>query len=103
QWIEGTSYTVPSGTLAGWSKKACWYVDLSNGVTSMGVVGPMCFTPQVPQPPVTSNLSGAADSSEVPGVNPQVGNYSTSVTDANVAAVGPALNVTRSYNSQDLR
>jgi YD repeat-containing protein len=102
-WIEGTSYTVPAGVLAGWGKQSCWYVDVSNGIANMGAYGPLCFTPEVPQPPVTSHLAGAPANGEIPGVNPQVGNFSTSVTDANVAVAGPALSVTRSYNSQDLR
>jgi YD repeat-containing protein len=45
----------------------------------------------------------AADSAEIPAVNPQVGNYATAMTDATVAVAGPALAVTRTYNSQDLR
>jgi hypothetical protein len=57
----------------------------------------------LPQPGVTSHLAGASEESEVPGVNPQVGNYATTVTDATVPWPGPALSVTRSYNSQDPR
>jgi hypothetical protein len=35
-WIEGTSYRVPVGALAGWGKQSCWYVDVSNDVANMG-------------------------------------------------------------------
>ena len=61
--------------VGGWCKEYFWQVDVSNGVTSSGWTGPSCFTPTVPQPPVTSHLAGAAEGAEMPGVNPQVGNY----------------------------
>jgi YD repeat-containing protein len=76
---------------------------VSNGSSESGWLGPWWFTPTVAQPPVTSHLSGAPEGAEMPGVNPQVGNYATAATDATVTVAGPALSVTRTYNSQDLR
>ena len=38
-----------------------------------------------------------------PGFDPQTGNWTTSATDAQVTTVGPALEITRDYNSQDPR
>ena len=39
----------------------------------------------------------------VGGVNGAIGSYSTSVTDAKIASVGPELSITRTYNSADQR
>jgi RHS repeat-associated protein len=49
---------------------------------------------------ITSHLGGATSAK---GFDPGVGDYTASVTDATVSVVGPALAITRSYNSQDPR
>ncbi len=54
----------------------------------------------MPQPLVTSQLS---QNPAGPGFNPQTGNWTTSATDAQVPTVGPALEITRDYNSADPR
>ena len=54
----------------------------------------------MPQPLVTSQLS---QNPAGPGFDPQTGNWTTSATDAQVPTVGPALEITRDYNSHDPR
>ena len=54
----------------------------------------------MPQPLVTSQLS---QNPSGPGFDPQSGNWTTSATDAQVTTVGPALEITRDYNSDDPR
>jgi YD repeat-containing protein len=58
------------------------------------------FSTAVPQPLVTSQLS---QNPAGPGFDPQSGNWTTSATDAQVPTVGPALEITRDYNSDDPR
>ncbi|MGC4903395.1 RHS repeat-associated core domain-containing protein [Micromonospora echinospora] len=101
-WRSSTAWAVPSGLLT-WQQPAHWYVTLSDTQASTPELGPYVFTPTVAQPEVSSHLAGAGNDPAVAGLNPYVGNYSTTVTDAAVAVAGPALTMTRTYNSQDLR
>ncbi|MDH6131378.1 RHS repeat-associated protein [Kitasatospora sp. MAA4] len=55
---------------------------------------------QVPQPAITSTLSQNGDAN---GFDPASGNYTKSVTDAQVSGTGPSLDVVRDYNSRDYR
>ncbi|MFD9737592.1 RHS repeat-associated core domain-containing protein [Umezawaea sp. NPDC059074] len=61
------------------------------------------FTPRVHQPEITSHLAGSPSTTLGPGLDPQIGNYSTVVTDASVDTVGPDLTIGRTYNSLDPR
>ncbi|MFD1661661.1 LamG-like jellyroll fold domain-containing protein, partial [Streptomyces caeni] len=90
-------WTVPSGKLA-WGKSYYWTVSAYDG-WSTKTSATSYFTPTVAQPLVASRL--AQNSGH--GFDEVAGNYTTSVTDAQVAGVGPALDVERSYNSQDMR
>lgn len=101
-WTTNSSWRTEPGWLS-WGSVASWYVTVSDGTTSSSEIGPMYFTPEVPQPPITGRLVGTSDDSLVPNVNPGVGNFSRTFTDANVGGPGPALAVTRTYNSQDPR
>ncbi|MGW9198545.1 RHS repeat-associated core domain-containing protein [Micromonospora chersina] len=101
-WRSSTTWAVPAGLLT-WQQPAHWYVTLSDTQASTPELGPYVFTPTVAQPEVSSHLASAGKDPEVAGLNPYVGNYSTTVTDAAVAVAGPALTMTRTYNSQDLR
>ena len=101
-WSSSPTWAVPGGVLS-WSKEAYWQVKVYNGLTASLWSQPLYLTPVLPQPPVTSHLAGAPEGAQMPGVNPQVGNYATGTTDAQVAVAGPPLQVTRTYNSQDLR
>jgi len=100
--ISSATWMVPAGTLA-WGKTSFWYVTVSDTIGSSPEIGPLYFTPFVAQPTLTSHLASAGEESEVPGLNPLAGNYASTVTDASVAVAGPALAITRTYNSQDPR
>lgn len=63
----------------------------------------LMFTPRVHQPEITSHLAGSPSTTIGPGLDPQIGNYSAVVTDADVDTVGPDLTVSRTYNSLDPR
>ena len=102
-WSTSPTFVPPATWVTGWSKEQWWQVNVDNGSTQTGWLGPWWFTPVLPQPGVTAHLAGAPEGSEVPGVNPQVGNYATTLTDASVKVAGPALSVSRTYNSQDPR
>ncbi|MEV4558402.1 LamG-like jellyroll fold domain-containing protein [Kitasatospora sp. NPDC049285] len=97
-----TSWSVPSGLLA-WNSSYYWIVRVTDGQASSAWSSPIPFSTKVQQPVITGQLGGAAGDVEGHTFNAQVGNYTTDATDAAVAAVGPALQVQRSYNSLDPR
>jgi RHS repeat-associated protein len=93
------SWTVPAGKLH-WGQSYYWTVQAFDGLNFSP--GPVwhSLSLQVPQPVITSSLS---QNTTGHGVDPSIGNYTTSATDANVATVGPSLTVQRDYNSRDPR
>jgi len=102
--VSSTSTTgtwqVPAGALA-WSKKYYWRGRASLGGSTSPWTPPIGLYTQV-QAPVTSRHFGADP--YVPSValvTPLIGNYTSSTTDVAVAGVGPALGVTRTYNSRN--
>jgi RHS repeat-associated protein len=101
-WIPSATWRVPTGLLT-WGTQSYYKVKLSDGAQESAWSDEIYFTPVAAQPPVTSHLAGADDGADMPGVNPQVGNYTRTVVDAKVAVAGPALAVSRTYNSQDPR
>jgi RHS repeat-associated protein len=94
------NYVVPAGKL-GWNQRYYWTVRDYDTLGYSAWSAPAYFSTTVAQPLVTSHL-GAANSSGR-NFDPGVGDYTTSATDATVAVAGPALAVTRSYNSLDPR
>jgi RHS repeat-associated protein len=102
-WASSGSWTVPEGVLS-WGRQYWWGVTVSDASTIGGRSADSqvrTFTVGVRQPAITSQLS-------TPGVNGQEfhqasGNYTTTVTDAQVPVAGPPLSVVRSYNSMDPR
>lgn len=98
-WVTDGVWKVPAGVLE-W-KKTYLYAVKVNDYSSSGPAEPVlyAFTTQVPQPMVTSSLAQNGGK----GYEPSVGNYTTSDTDAEVTTVGPALSITRDYNSLDTR
>ncbi|MFY1637737.1 LamG-like jellyroll fold domain-containing protein [Solwaraspora sp. WMMB335] len=92
------SFPIPSGMLE-WNRTYSWSVVPFGGNIFGARYPKYPFHTRVPQPALGSRLV------QNPGVgyNPEIGNYTTSVTDAQVAGVGPALEITRSYNSLDTR
>ncbi|KAA9163969.1 type IV secretion protein Rhs [Amycolatopsis acidicola] len=97
-FIDSPVWSVPAGWMQ-WGKDYVWYGSVGDhNAPSPWSVGSYLST-RVPQPAITSHLSSVDGG----GVDPGVGNYTTPVTDAVIAAAGPALSVVRSYNSLDPR
>ncbi|WP_432972093.1 DUF6531 domain-containing protein [Dactylosporangium sp. CA-233914] len=101
-WTNANRWIVPDGVLS-WGKSSFWYVTVSDTQLTSPQIGPFQLTPKVSQPAITSHLSTAPADADISGVDPQVGNYSGTVTDASVDVPGPQLAVVRTYNSQDPR
>ncbi|WP_280703028.1 LamG-like jellyroll fold domain-containing protein [Kitasatospora sp. GP82] len=101
-WQSSTSWAVPVGTLA-WNQNYLWNVKATDHATESPLTNYQSFTTTVQQPLITSRMGGDAGNGTTRAFDPQAGNYTTSATDATVKAVGPALSVTRSYNSLDSR
>ena len=97
--ISATDWTVPSGDLT-WGQTYYWTVQDYDGVDTSTSGSTNYFATPVPQPLVTSGLS---QNEGGPGYDAGSGDYTTSSTDAQVPTVGPALEITRDYNSQDPR
>ena len=90
-------WQVPGSANLAVGKSYLWYVMASDGVADSAIQ--VCsFTVAAPQPPITSHLS---QNSESNGLDPSIGNYTTTATDANVLTAGPALQIQRYYNSKD--
>lgn len=81
-----------------WNEPYTWTVTVTNSGGNT-TAGPVSLIPEVPQPTVTSRLGGGSGQA----FDPQTGDYTTSATDAAVAAPGPPLQILRTYNSLDPR
>ena len=97
--ISSAHWTVPAGHLQ-WGKTYFWSVMAYDGTDYSANPVVSELTTSVPQPLITSQLS---QNPAGPGFGPQTGNWTTSATDAQVATAGPALEITRDYNSTDPR
>ena len=96
--IASNDWIVPASAKLQWGTTYYWTVTAYDGEDSSPNPQDDYFTTTVPQPLITSQLSLNPTG---PGFNPQTGNWTTSATDAQVPTVGPALEITRSYNSSD--
>jgi RHS repeat-associated protein len=86
-----------------WSRTYYWGIKVSDTADVTPGWAVLAFTTRVHQPEITSHLAGSPGSTEGPGLDPLIGNYSAVVTDASVATAGPDLTITRTYNSTDPR
>lgn len=100
-WTNAT-WTVPAGRLS-WSRAYFWWVQAHDTVNAGPFAGPLMLTTRVPQPEITAHLGGTPNGAPAAGIDPQVGNFGTSTTDATATTVGPDLTITRTYNSLDPR
>jgi YD repeat-containing protein len=98
--IASNDWTVPASAKLQWGQTYYWTVKAYDGEDSSPNPQQDYFTTTVPQPLITSQLSLNPTG---PGFNPQTGNWTTSATDAQVPTAGPALEITRDYNSSDPR
>ncbi|MFR9799523.1 DUF6531 domain-containing protein, partial [Streptomyces sp. MS06] len=101
-WVNTTQWTVPVGDLA-WDQAYYWIVADNDGDAQSGWSRPAYFSTSVPQPLITSHLGSATRSDGGRAFDPYVGDYTTAATDAAVSTAGPALDVSRTYNSLDPR
>ncbi|MEV0809801.1 RHS repeat-associated core domain-containing protein [Micromonospora sp. NPDC050200] len=96
-----TAWTVPAGRLV-WSKAYLWRTFVKDASAEVASPYSTVLT-AVPQPEITSRMSGSEFSGDDQDFDPQVGNYSTEALDASVATAGPELRLIRTYNSADPR
>ncbi|MFI6910043.1 LamG-like jellyroll fold domain-containing protein [Nonomuraea sp. NPDC050394] len=95
------TWRIPAGKLS-WGKQYFWQVTVKDRGTSAVTTSDVdSFTTGVKQPVVGSQLSVRAQDGQE--FSPLVGNYTTSDTDAQVAAVGLPLSINRTYNTMDPR
>jgi large repetitive protein len=97
--VTSGGWNVPANKLR-WGQTYYWQVQVTDGTNYSPNPQAFALTVAVPQPAVTSTLSQNSDNH---GFDPQIGNYTTSATDADVATVGPDLSIVRDYNSRDPR
>jgi RHS repeat-associated protein len=124
-WVSGNSDTWTPGTDLTWGTTYYWQVTVTDAATPPSLSSatwttPISFTVGNAQPGVsgqfgptyqaddgnpvmTSDLGGSDYSGSGKTVDPRTGNVSQQVTDANEATAGPALAITRTYNSLDPR
>lgn len=103
-WQTSRLWQIPAGKLA-WNTDYYWTVfasDAGGDGSQASTAGPWyLLETAVQQPVITSHLaSGTAAGGTL---DPVMGNYSTTATDASVATAGPALAISRTYNSLDPR
>src|SRR5207247_9426062 len=91
-------WQIPANTLAV-GKSYLWYAQVWDG-KDLSDIQVYSFRVEAQQPPITSHLS---QNSNPNGLDPSIGNYTTSATDATVLTAGPALSIQRTYNSKDPR
>ncbi|MQL61515.1 DNRLRE domain-containing protein [Streptomyces vinaceus] len=101
-WRNTRTWNVPAGTLT-WGKQYLWRVKAREDGKSTPLSPFYTVTTAVEQPAITSHLGSQGLAAGGREVDPGIGNYTTTDTDATVAAVGPGLTVTRTYNSRDPR
>ncbi|WP_377343917.1 LamG-like jellyroll fold domain-containing protein [Plantactinospora siamensis] len=97
-WVASGVWRVPAGVLA-WGQTYSYTVQVNDYSSSSAVSTAYAFSTAVPQPVITSDLAQNGGK----GYEPSTGNYTTAESDAEVATAGPALSITRDYNSRDTR
>lgn len=106
---SGAGFPSPTGswepTHLKWGSTYYWNVTvLEGGPSPASTTSPAVKISMIPpQPSDLSNLGGSGDQTLDRGVNVATGNYSTSATDASVAAGSLPLAIERTYNSLDSR
>jgi RHS repeat-associated protein len=104
-WQTSRIFQIPASWGVTWDTDYYWTVSVSDSGgygTQPSTAGPVYLLQTAVQAPVVTSHLAAGD--EANGtLNPVMGNYSTTVTDASVSTAGPALAITRTYNSLDPR
>ncbi|WP_307874757.1 DNRLRE domain-containing protein [Frankia nepalensis] len=99
-FIGSSTWRVPAGAL-NWGYPYYWRGRVQAGGVTSAWTPPLALYPQVPSPPTSGHFGGDPYAPLVSSVTPLIGNYASSTTDISVAGVGPALELTRTYNSRD--
>ncbi|MFN8036450.1 MAG: DNRLRE domain-containing protein [Acidimicrobiia bacterium] len=102
-WQTSPSWTLPSGQL-NWQTKYYWHTYVSDGITQTNPAWTSAFTTVVPSPATASAHFGWDPyAATAAGVNLTNNNFTTGATDAGLEGAGPAVDVSRTYNSLDSR
>lgn len=101
-WLTKHTWNVPANKLT-WGKQYIWRVKARENGLATPLSPFYTFTTAVEQPAITSHLGGQGPAGAGREVDPGIGNYTTTDTDATVTTAGPGLTVTRTYNSRDPR
>ncbi|MEU6278871.1 DNRLRE domain-containing protein [Streptomyces sp. NPDC047028] len=101
-WQTKRTWNVPAAKLT-WGKEYVWRVKARENGLETPLSPFYTFTTAVEQPAITSHLGSQGPGADGREVDPGIGNYTTSDTDATVSTAGPGLTVTRTYNSRDPR
>jgi large repetitive protein len=99
--LTTSTWTVPSGKLS-YATTYYWTAQVSDSITASLWSAPVYFTvAPAQQPLLTSHLGAAPLDATIKGVDPAVGDYSTTVTDADASSpnLGPPVKIERTYNS----
>ncbi|MCK9903998.1 DUF6531 domain-containing protein [Frankia sp. Cpl3] len=97
-WQSGTTWQPPAGALT-WGTIYYWHVRVSDGLYQSSWLGPIAIRPVAAQSTTEASLGRDPYVPPVSHVHPLAQNYSSTVTDAAVSGIGPALSVSRTYNS----
>ncbi|WP_018640715.1 DNRLRE domain-containing protein, partial [Parafrankia elaeagni] len=97
----GTSWRVPAGALQ-WGRSYYWVGKVTDGAGAESLwTAPIRLYTQPPTPSTAGYLGNNPYAPAVSSVTPVIGNFTTATTDATVPGAGPALSVTRTYNSRN--
>lgn len=104
-WDAAKTWTPPK---LRWGKTYYWKVAVREGNGTAPRATTLAhqivsFTPTVPQPKLEQHFGSDPYSTTYGGVNPSIGNYVTTFTDAQLPAAGLSVDLTRTYNSMDVR
>ncbi|WP_433297556.1 polymorphic toxin-type HINT domain-containing protein [Actinoplanes sp. CA-030573] len=95
------SFVLPASVFK-WSTPYVWRAFVKDNTTEVAS-GYSTLVTVAPQPEITSRVANAPYGTSDREFDPDIGNYSTAAVDATAATAGPALSITRSYNSLDPR
>ncbi|MCK9930394.1 DUF6531 domain-containing protein [Frankia sp. Mgl5] len=97
-WQAGTTWQPPAGAL-NWGTSYYWRGRVTDGAYQSAWIGPILIRPALVQPAAEATLGRDPYVPPVSHVHPLAQNYSSTVTDASVSGAGPALSLSRTYNS----
>ncbi|MDT3443600.1 DNRLRE domain-containing protein [Pseudofrankia sp. BMG5.37] len=97
---SSSTWKVPAYALE-WGEAYYWRGRVSDGSAASGWTPPIALVTDVAAPVTSQHFGTDPYVPSVASVTPLIGNYTASTTDVSVPAVGPALTLTRTYNSRN--